>query len=223
MRGRGRPAPMARAVGAGTRLPRRERAHAAGFLPTGTRSMARRGQLRGRGRPAPMARAVGAGTRLPRRERAHAAGLLPTGTRSMARRGQPQGAGRRVSCAFQALATLASPAFAAKTAHAIASVGRVWDPPASERRPSPYRAQRGRPLTAAARAKQHISERRPSPYRAQRGRPLTAAARAKQLFSAKTVDKAKRWCYHSCKQRRRRQSRYESSTHGPQLRLLLYL
>ena len=125
--------------------------------------------------------------------------------------------------AFQALATLAPPAFAAKTAHAIASVGRVWDPPASERRPSPYRAQRGRPLMAAARAKQHISERRPSPYRAQRGRPLTAAARAKQLFSAKTVDKAKRWCYHSCKQRRRRQSRYESSTHGPQLRLLLYL
>ena len=93
----------------------------------------------------------------------------------------------------------------------------------SERRPSPYRAQRGRPLTAAARAKQHISERRPREYRAQRGRPLTAAARAKQLFSAKTVDKAKRWCYHSCKQRRRRQSRYESSTHGPQLRLLLYL
>ena len=247
---------MAQAVGAGTRLPRRERAHAAGPLPTGTRSMARRGQLRGagrrvscipvaqsfalprrsrswfrcpasgrfgpsaqqptgltlpfapldtrnaraqrgRGRPAPMARAVGAGTRLPQRERAHAAGLLPTGTRSMARRGQPQGAGRRVSCAFQALATLAPPAFAAKTAHAIASVGRVWDPPASERRPSPYRAQRGR--------------------------PLTAAVRAKQLFSAKTVDKAKRWCYHSCKQRRRRQSRYESSTHGPQLRLLLYL
>ena len=34
-RGRGRPAPMARAVGAGTRLPRRERAHAAGLLPGG--------------------------------------------------------------------------------------------------------------------------------------------------------------------------------------------
>ena len=33
--GAGRPAPMARAVGAGTRLPRRERAHAAGFLPGG--------------------------------------------------------------------------------------------------------------------------------------------------------------------------------------------
>ena len=117
--------------------------------------------------------------------------------RSMARRGQLRGAGRRVSCAARALETLAPPAFAAKTAHAIASVGRVWDPPASERRPSPYRAQRGR--------------------------PLMAAARANQLFSAKTVDKAKRWCYHSCKQRRRRQSRYESSTHGPQLRLLLYL
>ena len=42
-------------------------------------------------------------------------------------------------------------------------------------------------------------------------------------FFRQTVDKAKRWCYHSCKQRRRRQSRYESSTHGPQLRLLLYL
>ena len=93
----------------------------------------------------------------------------------------------------------------------------------SERRPSPYRAQRGRPLMAAARAKQHISERRPREYCAQRGRPLMAAVRANQLFSAKTVDKAKRWCYHSCKQRRRRQSRYESSTHGPQLRLLLYL
>ena len=42
-------------------------------------------------------------------------------------------------------------------------------------------------------------------------------------FSGKTVDKAKRWCYHSSHQRRRRQSRYESSTHGPQLRLFLYL
>ncbi len=49
-RGRGRPAPMARAVGAGTRLPRRERAHAAGLLPTGTRSMARRGQPQGAAR-----------------------------------------------------------------------------------------------------------------------------------------------------------------------------
>ena len=85
-----------------------------------------------------------------------------------------------------------------------------------QRRPMPQRAVKGQgPFD--------ISERRPSPYRAQRGRPLTAAVRAKQLFSAKTVDKAKRWCYHSCKQRRRRQSRYESSTHGPQLRLLLYL
>ena len=45
----GRPAPMARAVGAGTRLPRRERAHAAGLLPTGTRSMARRGTAAGCG------------------------------------------------------------------------------------------------------------------------------------------------------------------------------
>ena len=85
-----------------------------------------------------------------------------------------------------------------------------------QRRPMPQRAVKGQgPFD--------ISERRPSPYRAQRGRPLTAAVRANQLFSAKTVDKAKRWCYHSCKQRRRRQSRYESSTHGPQLRLLLYL
>ena len=49
-RGRDRPAPMAQAVGAGTRLPRRERAHAAGLLPTGTRSMARRGQPRGAAR-----------------------------------------------------------------------------------------------------------------------------------------------------------------------------
>ena len=32
-----------------------------------------------------------------------------------------------------------------KTAHATASEGRGWDPPESERRPSPYRAQRGRP------------------------------------------------------------------------------
>ena len=47
------------------------------------------------------------------------------------------------------------PPFAAKTAHATASVGWVWDPPVSERRPSPYRAQRGRPLTAAERAYQH--------------------------------------------------------------------
>ena len=99
--------------------------------PQGTRFPSRRKGARnaraqrGRGRPAPMARAVGAGTRLPRRERAHATGLLPTGTRSMARRGQPRGAARRVSCAFQALATLASPAFAAKTADATASGQRA--------------------------------------------------------------------------------------------------
>ena len=49
-RRRGRPAPMARAVGAGTRPPRRERAHATGLLPTGTSSMAQRGQLRGAAR-----------------------------------------------------------------------------------------------------------------------------------------------------------------------------
>ncbi len=42
-------------------------------------------------------------------------------------------------------------------------------------------------------------------------------------FFRETVDKAKRWCYHSSHQRRRRQSRYESSAHGLQLRLFLYL
>ena len=47
------------------------------------------------------------------------------------------------------------PPFAAKTAHATASVGWVWDPPVSERRQREYRAQRGRPLTAAERANQH--------------------------------------------------------------------
>ena len=77
-----------------------------------------------------------------------------------ARRSERGGAERRVSCAFQALATLAPPPFAAKTAHATASVGWVWDPPASERRPRKYRAQRGRPLTAAARAKQLFSAKR---------------------------------------------------------------
>ena len=50
---------------------------------------------------------------------------------------------------------LGRPPFAAKTAHATASGGWGWDPPVSERRPSPYRAQRGRPLTAAERANQH--------------------------------------------------------------------
>ena len=184
-----------------------------------------------------MARAVGAGTRLPRRERAHAAGLLPTGTRSMARRGQLRGAGRRVSCIpvaqsfalprrsrswFRCPASgRFRPSAQVPTGHALPCAPfrrsqrsrRLRSP---QRRPMPQRAVKGQgPFD--------ISERRPSPYRAQRVRPLTAAARAKQLFSAKTVDKAKRWCYHSCKQRRRRQSRYESSTHEPQLRLLLYL
>ena len=42
-------------------------------------------------------------------------------------------------------------------------------------------------------------------------------------FFRETVDKAKRWCYHSSHQRRRRQSRYENSAHGLQLRLFLYL
>ena len=84
---------MARAVGAGTRLPRREVARAAGLLAQGgAESVARRGGLRGAerrvscvlwtletlarswpGQTAPMARAAGAGTRLPRRERARAA------------------------------------------------------------------------------------------------------------------------------------------------------
>ena len=41
---------MARAVGVGTRLPRRKRTHTAWPLPTGTRSMARRGQPRGMAR-----------------------------------------------------------------------------------------------------------------------------------------------------------------------------
>ena len=108
-----------------------------------------------------------------------------------ARRRSVPGGTCRVSCVRWALETLAPPPFAAKTADATASVGWVWDPPASERRPSPYRAQRGRPLMAAARAKQHISERRPSPYRAQRGRPLTAAARAKQLFTQKRLTRRK--------------------------------
>ena len=42
-----------------------------------------------------------------------------------------------------------------RTARAAAHGGRTCEPTRSERRPSPYRAQRGRPLTAAARASQH--------------------------------------------------------------------
>ena len=59
--------------------------------------------------------------------------------------------------------------------------------------------------------------------------PRTARAAAhggrtcEPTFFRETVDKAKRWCYHSSHQRRRRQSRYESSAHGLQLRLFLYL
>ena len=57
--------------------------------------------------------------------------------------------------AFQALETLAPPPFAAKTAHATASVGWVWDPPASERRPREYRAQHGPRPQGAGHAQQH--------------------------------------------------------------------
>ena len=57
--------------------------------------------------------------------------------------------------AFQALETLAPPPFAAKTAHATASVGWVWDPPASERRPREYRAQHGPRPRGAGHAQQH--------------------------------------------------------------------
>ena len=72
-----------------------------------------------------------------------------------ARRSERGGGTCRVSCARWALETLAPPPFAAKTAHATASVGWVWDPPVSERRPRKYRAQHGPRPQGAGHAKQH--------------------------------------------------------------------
>ena len=97
----------------------------------------------------------------------------------------------------RALETLAPPPFAAKSGPCH-SERRVGMGPARKRAAT-------KPIMRTARAAAHG------------GRTCEAT------FFRQTVDKAKRWCYHSCKQRRRRQSRYESSTHGPQLRLLLYL
>ena len=76
----------------------------------------------------------------------------------------PPPAPSRVSCVLRTLATLtAAPAalpFAAKTAHATASVGWVWDPPASERRPREYRAQHGPRPQGAGHANQLFSAKR---------------------------------------------------------------
>ena len=77
-----------------------------------------------------------------------------------ARRRSVPGGTCRVSCARWTLETLAPPPFAAKTAHATASVGWVWDPPASERRPREYRAQHGPRPRGAGHAKQLFSAKR---------------------------------------------------------------
>ena len=203
---RASPAPMARAVGAGTRLPRWERAHAAAPLPAGTTSKARRHP------PPPAPSRVSCVGRtletlarsMPGQPRPHGAsgrrGDAPAAVGAGARGGSLAGWDNKQGPAICAAACheprflLPSVArnahssasrphpFAAKTAHAIASVGTggkrvpcghlppkvakrpeggernerrarpapaatierpgwVWDPPVSERRPSPYRAQ----------------------------------------------------------------------------------
>ena len=217
------PPPMARAAGAGTRLPRRERAHAAGpwqvrphggpipryTIPNTPRHTASRraayilgyttqpiGRNHRRMRQAAFLAAEGRSQRsraaCTGQPRPHGAsggrGDAPAAAEAGARGGpehsRPHGASGGTSTARYAGAwpgkSFAAPphrrlpqaAFLAsfgrsqrsqqppplsrspqKTAHATASEGRGWDPPESERIPSIYCAQRGRPLTAAARAR----------------------------------------------------------------------
>ena len=204
-RDRGRSAPMARTVGAGTRLPRRERARAAD-------------------RPAAVAGAWPGGDsrRVPR-----AAFLAPCGRsqrsrrlRSPQRRPMPQrakggdGTHPRASGDQENIA---------HSAGGRPYGGRPCAATASERRPREYRAQRGRPPLRRPHVRSN-SERAAIKHIMRTARAAAHGGRTcEPTFFWKTVDKAKRWCYHSSHQRRGRQSRYESSTHGPQLRLFLYL
>ena len=167
---------MARAVGAGTRLPRRERARAAGLLPGGAQERGPAGTAAGCREPR-FLRQMGARNARAGALRTHGAsggrGDAPTAARAgarggppggwcgrRARRNTPPGAACRVSCSLRALETLAPPAFAAKAAHATASVGWVWDPPASERIPRKYRAQHGPRPRGAGHAQQLFLEKR---------------------------------------------------------------
>ena len=131
-RARDSSAPMTRAAGAGTRLPRRKRAHAACTW-----------QPRTHGGPIP--RYTDPNT--PRHTASRRAAYIPGYTTQPIRRNRrrlPRAAFLASSGHSQRSRRLRSPQ---KTAHATASVGWVWDPPVSERRPSPYRAQHGpRPL-----------------------------------------------------------------------------
>ena len=220
---RASPAPMAQAVGAGTRLPRQERAHDGHILgytvPNATRhaiphhnahiypriyrathrhkppppapsrvsrilwtletlthsepvqprppwrtvgrcSPAPHGAQQGQCSPAPMARAAGAAIR---RRLPQAAFLAPFGRsqRSQQRIQAPSVRRKDGLCHSERRAGMGPARKRAatkpipRTARAAAHGGRTCEPTRSERRPSPYRAQRGRPLTAAARASQH--------------------------------------------------------------------
>ena len=183
---RASPAPMAQAVGAGTRLPRQERAHDGHILgytvPNATRHAIphhnahiypRIYRATHRHKPPPPAPSrvsrilwtretltcSGAGAAPP--PMAHSGPVQPRPP-WRERRARPSADAcpkprfLLPSVARNAHSSASRPhPFAAKTAHATASVGWVWDPPVSERIPGKYRAQRGRPLTAAARASQH--------------------------------------------------------------------
>ena len=167
---RASPAPMAQAVGAGTRLPRQERAHDGHILgytvPNATRHAIphhnahiypRIYRATHRHKPPPP---------VPSRvsrilwtlETLTCSGPVQPRPPWRERRARPSAAACHEprfllpSVARNTHSSASRPhPFAAKTAHATASVGWVWDPPVSERRPSPYRAQHEpRPLQAVS-------------------------------------------------------------------------
>ena len=121
------PAPMARAVGTATRLPRRERAHASAPLPAGTTSMPQR-------HPPPAPSRVSCSLRsLATLTAAHPAPIC------VRRKGGPCHSERRAGMgpARKRAATRKIP----RTARAAAHGGRTCEPTRSERRQREYRAQ----------------------------------------------------------------------------------
>ena len=164
----------ARAAGAGTRLPRQERARAAVLL-TGRGVHGAAGCAVACCKPR-FLRRKGArnacAVRVAGLVRAHGArggrGDAPAVAGAGARGGASDGAGTHGAalCA----AACRKPRFLRMKALATLAPSALRSP---QRRPMPQRAVKGQgPFD--------ISERRPSPYRAQRGRPLTAAERANQ-------------------------------------------